>query len=120
MPFAEWDDIRLFYEQRGEGPRLLLISGTNGDLGRRPSVLESPLARRFDLLAGSTCFVSETRCHVWMAPGWQGIFRACVQGAASCGHVCGLLLRHGMAAGPDGNRGSRPDHCGGVQMPHDS
>src|SRR6266436_5626381 len=24
--------------------------------------------------------------------------------AASCGHVCGLLVRHDMAAGPDGNR----------------
>jgi len=36
---------------------------------------------------------------------------------ASCGHVYGLLVRHDMAAGPDGNRGSRPDHCGGVAMP---
>ena len=40
--------------------------------------------------------------------------------AASCGHVYGLLMRRDMAAGPDGNRGSRPDHCGGVAVPDDS
>src|SRR5260370_26548431 len=51
MAFVEWGDIRLFYEQRGEGPRLLVVTGTNGDLRRKPSVLESPLARRFTLLA---------------------------------------------------------------------
>lgn len=51
MAFVERGDIRLFYEQRGQGPRLLVITGTNGDLRRKPSVLESPLARRFTLLA---------------------------------------------------------------------
>ncbi|HKW53529.1 MAG TPA: alpha/beta hydrolase [Stellaceae bacterium] len=51
MAFVERGDIRLFYEQRGEGPRLLVITGTNGDLRRKPSVLESPLSRRFTLLA---------------------------------------------------------------------
>jgi|SRR5690348_16840581 len=51
MPFVERGDIRLFYEQRGQGPRLLVITGTNGDLRRKPSVLDSPLARRFTLLA---------------------------------------------------------------------
>ena len=51
MPFVERGDIRLFYEQRGQGPRLLVITGTNGDLRRKPSVLESPLARRFTLVA---------------------------------------------------------------------
>ncbi len=51
MPFVERGDIELYYEQRGEGPRLLVVTGTNGDLRRKPSVLESPLARRFTLLA---------------------------------------------------------------------
>ena len=37
--------------------------------------------------------------------------------AASCGHVCGLWLRHDIAAGPDGSRGSRPDHSAGVAVP---
>lgn len=49
-------------------------------------------------------------------PGSQEFFTR-VPVAASCSHVCGLLLRHDMAAGPDGNRGSRPDHCGGVAVP---
>jgi 3-oxoadipate enol-lactonase len=51
MPFAQRDDVKLFYDQRGDGPRLLVITGTNGDLRRKPSVLESPLARRFTLVA---------------------------------------------------------------------
>jgi 3-oxoadipate enol-lactonase len=51
MPFVERGDIRLFYEQRGQGQRLLVITGTNGDLRRKPSVLDSPLARRFTLVA---------------------------------------------------------------------
>src|SRR5260221_14527411 len=51
MAFVQLGDIRIYYEQRGEGPRLLVITGTNGDLRRKPSVLESPLARRFTLLA---------------------------------------------------------------------
>src|SRR5258708_32740892 len=51
MAFGEWGDLRLFYEQRGEGARFLVVTGTNGDLRRKPSVLESPLARRFTLLA---------------------------------------------------------------------
>lgn len=51
MAFVERADIRLFYERRGEGPRLLVITGTNGDLRRKPSVLESPLAKRFTLIA---------------------------------------------------------------------
>jgi 3-oxoadipate enol-lactonase len=50
MAFVERGDIRLFYEQRGEGPCLLVITGTNGDLRRKPSVLESPLSRRFALV----------------------------------------------------------------------
>jgi 3-oxoadipate enol-lactonase len=51
MAFVERGDIRLFYERRGQGPRLLVITGTNGDLRRKPSVMESPLTRRFALLA---------------------------------------------------------------------
>jgi 3-oxoadipate enol-lactonase len=51
MAFVQLADIRIHYEQRGVGPRLLVITGTNGDLRRKPSVLESPLAQRFTLLA---------------------------------------------------------------------
>ena len=31
MPFAAVRDIRMYYEMRGTGPRLLYISGTGGD-----------------------------------------------------------------------------------------
>lgn len=51
MPFVERGDIKLYHEMRGEGPLLLVITGTNGDLRRKPSVLDSPLARRFTMLA---------------------------------------------------------------------
>ena len=50
MPFAQIRDIRMYYERRGSGPRLLYISGTGGDL-RAGRVFEGPLADGFDLLA---------------------------------------------------------------------
>ena len=50
MPFAQIRDIRMYYERRGSGPRLLYISGTGGDL-RAGRVFEGPLAEGFDLLA---------------------------------------------------------------------
>lgn len=51
MPIATRDDIELYYERSGSGPRLLFISGTGSDLRFRPSVFESPLPGRFDVLA---------------------------------------------------------------------
>ena len=50
MPFARIGDIRMYYEQRGSGPRLLYISGTGGDL-RAGRVFEGPLGDSFDMLA---------------------------------------------------------------------
>ena len=51
MPFATVGDIEVYYEQGGSGPRLLFISGTGGDLRRRPSVFERPIAEYFEILA---------------------------------------------------------------------
>ena len=53
MPRARVHDIELYYERggRASGPPVLLISGTGGDLRQEPSILESPLAATFDLLA---------------------------------------------------------------------
>jgi 3-oxoadipate enol-lactonase len=51
MPLVQLQGIELYYEMRGEGPRLLVISGTGGDLRRKPGILQSPLARRFSVLA---------------------------------------------------------------------
>jgi 3-oxoadipate enol-lactonase len=41
----------MYYETRGKGPRLLVISGTGGDLRRSPNIFETPLAKHFEILA---------------------------------------------------------------------
>ncbi|MGA7964784.1 MAG: alpha/beta hydrolase, partial [Gammaproteobacteria bacterium] len=51
MPFISVGDIRIYYEIQGKGPRLLVISGTGGDLRRKPSIFESPFAAHFEILA---------------------------------------------------------------------
>jgi len=51
MPKAAIGDIEIYYERAGEGPPLLFISGTGGDLRNKPNVFDGPLVRRFDLLA---------------------------------------------------------------------
>ena len=38
MPFVRAGDIDIYHELRGEGPRVLNISGTGGDLRRRPGL----------------------------------------------------------------------------------
>ena len=51
MPFITVRDLRMYYEIRGKGPRLLVISGTGGDLRRTPSIFEMPIAQQFKILA---------------------------------------------------------------------
>ena len=51
MPFITVRDLRMYYESRGKGPRLLVISGTGGDLRRSPSIFEMPIAQQFEILA---------------------------------------------------------------------
>ena len=51
MPFATNGDVRLWYERQGEGPPLLFISGTGGDLRQRPNVFDGPLPKAFDTVA---------------------------------------------------------------------
>jgi len=51
MPTAHLNGLNLHFERAGDGPRLLFISGTGGDLRVQPNVFASPLARTFDLLA---------------------------------------------------------------------
>ena len=50
MPFVSVRDIRMYYEIRGNGPRLLFISGTGGDLRRSPNAFDSPLPQHFAVL----------------------------------------------------------------------
>jgi 3-oxoadipate enol-lactonase len=51
MPVTRANGVDLYYERAGDGPPLLFISGTGGDLRNRPNVFDGPLAKRFDLLA---------------------------------------------------------------------
>jgi 3-oxoadipate enol-lactonase len=51
MAYADVRDIQIYYELKGEGPHLLFISGSGGDLRRQPNVFDSPLAKAFTVLA---------------------------------------------------------------------
>ena len=50
MPFVQVRDLTVNYEMGGSGPRLLFLSGTGGDLRRRPSVFERPIGQHFEIL----------------------------------------------------------------------
>jgi 3-oxoadipate enol-lactonase len=54
VTYAHVGDLSIWYERQGpsDGPRLLFISGSGGDLRTKPNVFDGPLARAgFDLLA---------------------------------------------------------------------
>jgi 3-oxoadipate enol-lactonase len=51
LPTAHLGSINLHYERAGDGPPLLFISGTGGDLRNKPNVFDGPLAKAFDVLA---------------------------------------------------------------------
>jgi 3-oxoadipate enol-lactonase len=51
MPRVTANGLDIHYERTGQGPRLLFISGTGGDLRVRPNMLDGPFARSFDLVA---------------------------------------------------------------------
>lgn len=51
MPFAKLRDLDVYYERTGEGPPLLFIGGSGGDLRTRPNQMQSPLAKHFDLVS---------------------------------------------------------------------
>lgn len=51
MPIAHLAAVDLHYERAGDGPPLLFISGTGGDLRNKPNVFDGPLAKAFEVLA---------------------------------------------------------------------
>ncbi len=51
MPFVGVRDLKMHYEIRGTGPRLLTITGTGGDLRHTPNIFDAPLVRHFEVLA---------------------------------------------------------------------
>ena len=51
MSIANLGAIEIYYERAGDGPPLLFISGTGGDLRNKPNVFDGPLAKAFNVLA---------------------------------------------------------------------
>jgi 3-oxoadipate enol-lactonase len=51
MQYLPVRDIEICFDRAGGGAPLLAISGSRGDLRRKPNLLESPLAKAFDVLA---------------------------------------------------------------------
>jgi len=51
MPYLRVRDIDIYFDRAGTGAPLLAISGSRGDLRRKPNLLESPLPKAFDVLA---------------------------------------------------------------------
>jgi len=51
MPYLRVRDIDVYFDRAGTGTPLLAISGSRGDLRRKPNLLESPLTEAFDVLA---------------------------------------------------------------------
>ncbi|HEX3916708.1 MAG TPA: alpha/beta hydrolase [Caulobacteraceae bacterium] len=51
MPIAHTPGLDIYYERAGDGPPLLFISGTGGDLRVKPNVFDGPFPKAFDVLA---------------------------------------------------------------------
>lgn len=51
MAFAAVGDIEIWYEVAGEGPPMLFISGTGGDLRTKPNVFDGPAPARHTVAA---------------------------------------------------------------------
>ena len=51
MTYITVGGLNIWTERRGEGEPLLFITGSGGDLRRKPSAMDGPLARQFDMVA---------------------------------------------------------------------
>ena len=51
MPTCDLGSLTVYFEQAGTGERLLLISGTGGDLRNPPRIFDTPLGSHFEILA---------------------------------------------------------------------
>ena len=107
MPYLPLRDIYIWFDRAGTGPALLGISGSRGDLRRKPNLLESPLARAFDVVAYdqrglgrtskpdkpySMTDYADDAAALMDAVGWE---RALVVGVSFGGMVAlELVLRH--------------------------
>ncbi len=50
MPFVQCNEINIYYETRGAGPRLLYVGGTGGDLRRAPNAFTTGYHEQFEVL----------------------------------------------------------------------
>lgn len=50
MPLLELEDVSLYYEHGGSGPRLFVINGSGSDLRNKPNVWDWPIAAHFEIL----------------------------------------------------------------------
>src|ERR1700735_1789096 len=51
MSRTDANGVSVYYELEGTGERLMVISGTGGDLRQQPRVNDGPLAENFEVLA---------------------------------------------------------------------
>jgi 3-oxoadipate enol-lactonase len=51
MTTSRQTSIKLYYEERGDGPSVLYISGTGADLRVKPGILDSPITQHLQVLA---------------------------------------------------------------------
>ena len=51
MAYLQINGLNIWSERRGDGAPLLFISGTGGDLRRKPGVMDGPLPKHFDTVA---------------------------------------------------------------------
>jgi 3-oxoadipate enol-lactonase len=50
MPTTVANGVTLYFELAGSGPRLLVVSGTGGDLRQQPRLTDGPLGEHFEVL----------------------------------------------------------------------
>ncbi|MDP3852831.1 alpha/beta fold hydrolase [Phenylobacterium sp.] len=51
MPTVHVNGLDIYFEHLGDGPPLLFISGTGGDLRNKPNQFDGPFAKAFDLVS---------------------------------------------------------------------
>jgi 3-oxoadipate enol-lactonase len=51
MPFVTTPTLKMYYEEQGAGPPLLVFGGTGGDLRRKPNIMDTVLGRQFHLIS---------------------------------------------------------------------
>ena len=133
MPYLTVRDIDVCFDRAGAGPPLLAISGSGGDLRLKPSLLESPLVRAFDVLAYdqrglgrtskpnkaySMADYAEDAAAVLDAVGWE---RVRVVGVSFGGMVAlELALRHPDRVSKLALCSTSPGGEGGSSYPHHS